>query len=256
MMRLVPLLLLLLCAPLLDQARTPEEHQARLAEWVEPLAQQLMAALPEPIEGLAAFAPWDYDFTNPPNWGCPMGCTQLTQVSVERTYVVHEPELAKRADAAAAKALENATRIVSNPTNTKLQAVQEALELEEETLRKSVRRLTIDIHINGEAPLRRGVEGAPTRAGTVSGLPVLRFAFTDPSYEPTPSGVRLAMMIGPETFKNPRVKDNSLMQTEARTAVVSVSVQSRKSTVAADEAFVRALLERVDVAAIQKLLSR
>jgi hypothetical protein len=255
MIRLVPLLLLL-CAPLLDQARTAEEHQARLAEWAEPLAEKLLATLPDPIDGLAAFAPWDYDFTEPPGWGCPLGCTQLTQIRVQRTYVVAEPELGKRADAAAAKALENATRIVSNPTNTKLQAAQDALELEEETLRKSVRRLTAEILVNGEAPLRRGMEGAPTRSGTVSGHPVLRFAFSDPSYEPTPAGVRLAMMIGPESFKNTRVKDNSVMQTVARTAVISVSVQSRKSTVATDEAFVRALLERVDVAAIQKLLGQ
>lgn len=248
------LLLLMLFAPSADQARTGEEHQARLLEWVEPLAEELTKALPEPIEGLALFAPWDYEFSEPANWGCPIGCTDLTQINVQRTYVVREPELATRVEAAAAKALANATRIVSNPSDQRLQDAQEKLELEEETLRKSVRRLTAEVRLNGEAPLPRGVERAPTRAGTVNGYPVFRFAFTDASYEPTPSGVRLAIMIGPETFKNARVKDNSVMRTEARTAVISVSVQSRAATVAGDETLARQLLERVDVAAIAKLL--
>ncbi|HWI16913.1 MAG TPA: hypothetical protein VNT81_04170 [Vicinamibacterales bacterium] len=248
-------ILVLLCAPAAEQARTAEEHQARLAAWAEPLAEKLMAALPEPLEGLAPFAPWDYEFNEPPGWGCPVGgCTQLTQVEVQRKYVVYEPELGTRADAVAAKALANATRIVSNPSDQKLQAAQEALELEEETLRKSVRRFTIDILVNGEGAIRRGVEGAPTRAGTVGSYPVTRFAFNDPSYHPTPAGVRLAIVIGPEGFKNPRVKDNSVMQTEARTAVISVSAQSRTATLAADEATARKLLENIDVEAIAKLL--
>lgn len=254
MLRLVSLLLLLL-APALDQARTAEEHQDRLEAWVGPLAEKLMAALPEPGDGLAEFAPWDYQFREPANWGCPMGCTQLTQIGVQRPYVVVEPALAARVEAVAAKALANATRIASNPGDTtKAMAAQNALEDEEERLRKSVRRLTAEIRINGETPTPRGMEKAPTRAGVVSGYPVYRFAFNDSSYEPTPAGVRLAIMIGPEGFKNPRVKDNSVMLTEARTAVVSVSVQSRPETVAADEAIARALLARVDVAAIAALL--
>ena len=254
MLRVAPLVLLL-CVPAVEQARSAEEHQARLAEWAEPLAEKLMAALPEPPEGLAPFAPWDYEFNEPPGWGCPVGgCTQLTQVTVQRKYVAYEPELAARADAAAAKALANATRIVSNPSDQKLQTAQEALELEEETLRKSVRRFTVDVMVNGEGPIRRGVEGAPTRAGAIGTYPVTRFAFSDPSYDPTPAGVRLAIRIGPEGFKNPTVKDNSVMQTEARTAVISVSVQSRTATVAADEVMARKLLERVNVAAIATLL--
>lgn len=253
MIRVVSLLLFLV-APGLDQARTAEEHQARLEEWVEPLAKQLIAALPDPGDGLAEFAPWDYEFREPTNWGCPIGCTELTQITVQRPYVVIEPALAARVEAAAAKALANATRIVSNPGDTKAMAAQNALEDEEERLRKSVRRFTAEIRINGEAPVRNGVENAPTRAGTVSGYPVYRFAFRDPSYEPTPAGVRLAIMIGPEGFKNPGVKDNSTMRTEARTAVVSVSVQSHAETIGADEATARALLSRVDVSAIARLL--
>ncbi|HYE87690.1 MAG TPA: hypothetical protein VEA16_15110 [Vicinamibacterales bacterium] len=245
---------LLLSLATFGQARTGEEHQSRLAAWVDPLATQLLAALPEPIEGLAAFAPWDYEFSDPPNWGCPLGCTELTQIHVQKTYVVHEPELATRADAVAAKALANATRIVSHPSDQRLYAAQEKLELEEETLRKSVRRLTADIRLNGEAPVSRGMERGPTKSGTVSGYQVYRFSFTDSSYEPTPAGVRLAIMIGPENFKNARVRDNSTMRTEARTAVISVGVQSRAATVAADEAIARRLLERVDIAAIAKLL--
>lgn len=248
-------LLLVLLAPAFEQARTGEEHQARLLEWVDPLAEKLMAALPDPPDGLAEFAPWDYEFREPANWGCPLGCTQLTQINVQRPYVVVEPALASRVEAAAAKALANATRIVSNPdASSKAMSEQNALEDEEERLKKSVRRLTAEIRINGEAPSPRGVEKAATRAGTVSGYPVYRFAFTDSSYEPTPAGVRLAIMIGPEGFKNPRVKDNSTMLTEARTAVVSVSVQSRAETIAADEATARALLSRVDVKAIAALL--
>jgi hypothetical protein len=254
MMRVVSLLLLLLAAPI-EQARTGAEHQARLEEWVDPLAEKLLAALPEPGDGLAEFAPWDYEFREPTNWGCPLGCTQLTQIEVQRPYVVVEPALATRVEAAAARALANATKIVSNPGDTtKAMAAQNALEDEEERLRKSVRRLSAEIRINGEAPAPRGVEKAPTRAGVVSGYPVYRFGFNDSSYEPTPAGVRLAIMIGPDGFKNPRVKDNSVMLTEARTAVISVSVQSRSETVAADEAIARALLARVDVAAIAALL--
>jgi hypothetical protein len=247
-------LLALLWSSPADQARTPAEHQARLEEWVGPLAEQLQATLPEPIEGLAAFAPWDYDFSEPANWGCPMGCTQLTQIHVQRSYVVHEPDLAARVEALAAKALANATRIVQNPADTRLMSAQNALEDEQDRLTKSVRRLTAEIHINSEGPARRGMEGASTRAGTVGGYTVYRFAFHDESYEPTPAGVRLAIMIGPQGFKNPRVKDNSEMRTEARSAVISVGVISRAATVKADEALVRTLLERINVAEIEKLL--
>ncbi len=112
----------------------------------------------------------------------------------------------------------------------------------------------MDIRLNGEAPVRNGVENAPTRTDKLSGYPVYRFVFKDPSYDPTPAGVRLAMMIGQEGSKNPRVTDNSAMRTEARTAVVSVSVQSRADTVAADEVSARALLSRIDVASIAALL--
>jgi hypothetical protein len=248
-------LLVLLCSAPIDQARTPAEHQARLEEWVGPLAEKLLATLPEPIDGLAAFAPWDYDFTEPPNWGCPMGCTQLTQVLVSKSYVVYEADLPARVEAAAAKALANATRIVQNPSDTTLMAAQNALDEDQERLMKSVRRITVEIHINGDASLRRGVERAPTAAGAVAGYPVKRFAFSDESYEPTPEGVRLSFLIGPEAFRNARVKDNSEMKTEARTAVVSVSLTSRASTVKADEALARKLLERINVAVLAKLLT-
>jgi hypothetical protein len=254
MIRLIALLLVLgLPAP--DQARTAEEHQARLEAWVDPLAAKLMALLPDPLDGLAEFSPWDYEFREPTNWGCPIGCTSLTQVVVQRKYVVDEPALVKEVEAAAAKALANAMSIGANPTNAKLQAAQRTLEGEEDRLKKSVRRLQVEIHINSDAPMRRGTESAPTRAGTIGGYPVTRFASNDPSYEPTPASVRLVVRVGPESFKNPRVKDNSEMRTEARSAVVSVIVQSRAATVAADEASARTILERIDLTALAKLLT-
>ena len=255
MLRAATLLLLTLAAWPADQDRPLAEHQARLEAWVDPLAQKLLALLPDPIDGLDEFAPWDYQFREPPSWGCPMGCTELTQILVMRPYVVEEPKLVAQVEAAEARALDLATKFAANPNDAKLQAALTALERDDKSLKDSVRRLTLEIHLNSRVPMPRGVEGAPTRAGTLAGYPVFRFAFHDPSYEPTPAHVRLAVMLGPETFKNARVKDVSAMATEAKTAVVSVSVQSRTATIAADEAIARKLLERLDLTELAKLLT-
>ena len=109
--------------------------------------------------------------------------------------------------------------------------------------------------VNGIAHQPRGAEKSGTRAGTIAGYPVYRFEFVDESYEPTPAGVRLAVLIGPEGFTNPKV-DPSKMATEIKTIVVSAGVMSRRDTVKEDEALVRKLLERVDYAELGRMVKQ
>lgn len=247
-------LMLATAAPAAAQDREIDRHAARLEAWAAPLAEQLMAALPDPIDGLAEFAPWDDEFREPPGWGCPISCLQLTPIRVQRAYVVAEPELEARVAANDEKALANAIKITASPSDEKLHAAQRAMADMDKTLKDSVRRIVIEVLVNVGPPERRGSEKAPAPAGTVHGYPVQRFAYSDTSYEPTPEGVRLALRIGPESFKPTRVNDVSEMKTEARAATISVSLTSRTATVKTDEALARKHLERVDVAAIAKLL--
>jgi hypothetical protein len=228
---------------------------ARLNEWGEPLGERLLALVPEPADGLDQFAPWDYEFLEVPSWGCPLGCAMYTRLLVERPYVIAEPELASRLEAVEQKSLATAMKIGSNPSDAKLQASMRALEEEDGRLRKSVRRLTMELMVNGGPVIARGVEKGGTPAGTIAGYQVHRFAFNDAGYDPTPVGVRFAVLVGPPGFKNPAVPDVRSMKTDVKTVLVSVSLQTRAETAKADEVKARQLLERVDFAAIEKLLT-
>jgi hypothetical protein len=243
---------LLFTSAALGQAQSDVE---RLNKWAEPLAEQLLALIPGPSHGLEQFAPWDYEFLEPPGWGCPAGCTAYTRIVVSRPFVVADPALAARVDATAERALAIAMTIAGNPSDSQLPAAQRALEAEEERLKKSVRRLSVELTINGGPVQPRGLEKPGAPAGTIAGYPVQRFAFRDASYEPTPIGIRLAVLVAPPGFTNPAVPDERSMKTEVKSVLVSVSLQTRPDTATADEAAARQLLERIDVAAVKKLLT-
>lgn len=250
----VLLLLVLTAAPAAAQERDVDRHAARLEAWADPIAQALLAAIPAPFDELAEYAPWDYEFQNPPGWGCPVSCSLLTPIAVKRTFVIVEPALEAKVKANEELALANAIKITGSPADERLHSAQRKFEQDDKTLKDSVRRLSVEIMINVGPPTPNGAERPPTRAGEVAGYPVMRFAYTDANYDPLPEGVRFALMIGPPTFRPTKVKDISDMKTEARTAVVSVALTSRSATVKADEVVARKLLERVDLAAIAKLL--
>lgn len=251
MLRVAVALGLVLAVPPPEQLA---RDQARLDGWAEPLAVALTALLPDPIDGLDEWAPWDDQFREPPAWGCPLGCTVYPQLVVQRPYVVAEPMLTRKVDAAAQKALLNATRIAADPVNARLQAAQQSLEDEEETLKRSVRRLTLTIRVNAGSAVPQGVEAPAGDAGSVAGRRVARFTFSDETYAPTSAGVRLAVLVGDPRFQNAPARDVTGMTTEAMTALVSVAVQSRAETITADEALARQLLERVDFASLVKIL--
>ena len=253
------MLLRSIAAVILLTAAVPAQERdtdiARLSAWAEPHAEQLLALIPAAANGLEQFAPWDYEFLEPPGWGCPAGCTAYARIVVSRPFVVAEPALAARVDATAEKALANAMKIGANPSDEKLHAAQRALEQEEERLKKSVRRLSVELMINGGPLLPRGMENSSAPAGTIAGYPVQRFAFTDESYEPTPVGIRFAVLVAQPGFKNPPVPDERSMKTEVKSVLVSVSVQTRRDTATADEAAARRLFERIDFDAVKKLLT-
>lgn len=97
-------LLLALTAPAAQDLPGYEAERARLDAWGERMGARLTSLLPDPIDGLDEWSPWDYQFREPPIYGCPAGCTVLTQVIVSRPYVVKEPGLVERVAAAEVEA--------------------------------------------------------------------------------------------------------------------------------------------------------
>ena len=250
---MVKLLTLLLAVACLQDSG--QDAKARVDAWMETLGERITELVPEPIDGIERFMPWDVEADHPPIGGCFFGCTQYVRLEKERAFVVAEPELVARADALEKQALEAAMKLAGGPMDEKAVARVKAMGDAVETLKRSVRRIEVRIALNAQATLTRGVENAGKPAGTIAGYPVYRFAFDDESYGDVPSGVRLAVALGPATFKNPTV-DPSKMQTEVKTIVVSAAVQSRRETVKADEALIRKLLETVKYDELAKLLSR
>lgn len=252
-MRVLAVLLLLAC-PLGQEAEWPEKETARVAAWAEPLGERLTALLPDPADALDGFAPWDYEFLEPPVWGCPLGCTVYAQLAVSRPYVVRDPGLVANVEATERSAAEMAEKIIAKPADETLFAQMKRLEQRVETLKRSVRRILLEIRVNEAVQVRRGAEGQPAKIGVIAGYPAYRFTFLDESYEPTPAGVRLAVILGRETFAKQKATRGVDVKTEVQTVVVSAALTSDREHVKSDEALARALLERVDYGELVKLL--
>lgn len=246
---MIPLLLLLTSLlSVQDPDRTPE----RTIAWAAETGEKLRAFLPKHIAGLEHYMPWDVEMDETPNSGCPIGCTKYTQAVLERTFVVADAPLIAAVAAAEKRAEVTAGKVVADPMNQALGAAMRKVEEEVETLKRSARRGQVEIRVNGTPKATWGMEKAGTPAGTIAGYPVYRFAFSDSSYDPTPVGIRLAVVIGSPDFTNPDVQASQMLG-EVKTILVSARVQTREPHVKNDEALIRKLLETVNYAELAKL---
>jgi hypothetical protein len=84
-------------------------------------------------------------------------------------------------------------------------------------------------------------------AGTVKGYPLYRHAMPDA----TSSYVRLAVLVGPITFRNPA---GPQAQLEVKTVLVTAQIRSTPEALKGDEALTRQMLEKIDYDGLKKLL--
>lgn len=257
MIQLAAALMALLFAAYQDPAQAPGDDSSRVREWGERVGDRVKALIPSGGEQLAATMPWDVPFDEPPVWGCQLRCAKYVRLAAHRQFVIDEPALVARVEAAERRAAAAAGRIVAAGSNVSpaLAAEQSKVEEEIEMLERSARRVDLEIQLNLPVAERRGQEQPSTSAGMIGGYPAYRFAFVDPSYDPTPRGIRLAVLLGPANFSNPTAAPADAL-TEIRTIVVSASVMTRADHAKADEALLRKLLDTFDYAELATLLTK
>jgi hypothetical protein len=91
------------------------------------------------------------------------------------------------------------------------------------------------------------------RSGTLKGRPFYRYTQTRTRNPLLPEHVYLAVLVGPENFKN--ALQGGTLRADLKTIWVSVSIESTPQSIIADEAIARQLLETVDYDGLARLLT-
>jgi len=242
----------LLASPGVAPAQTPPS----VVQWGNATAERLAAFVPTEVDGLVDDLPWDVHRDYPVTLhGCLVGCLQFSPLSAQREWRVADPALAARHETAAAKALEDAVALISQLgtiPNEEFARRERAIEQSTALLERQGRTVVLTIQGNLR-PQPQGREGSATQAGTLRGLPLMRFEFNSAEYGPTSRGIRYVVFLGAAEFNNPRVA-TTLMEGQLKAITVSASVQTTPEHASADEALLRRLLEQVDLEGLRRLI--
>ncbi len=214
--------------------------------WGKGVAERLLAFVPTPPPPLADAVPWRRADTPRSEgglcWtGVTSGCALYYGVLVSKEWLISDSALVARVEGVQRRQ-DSLTNKVSRQTpqaelTTILREVGSLGRLSD-SLKRELGSIEFAITAN-DTPER--VFGPGVRAGTLKGYPSYR------------QDRRLAVYVGPSGFSNPPRQPDQPYRTQLKSFLVT-ALLSRETPSPAEEALARQLLERVDYAALAKLL--